>query len=700
MSKKTSYTKPGNDKPTPVFVPAMRLPLIAAAFAFLLYVGTIGHGYVLDDEGIIVNNEYVQQGIKGIGKLLTTEVWQGENAKLGYYRPLSLISFAIEQQLFGGNPHISHFINILLYAATAFFVCLLLLSVFKDYSQWFPFAITLLFIAHPLHTEVVANIKSRDEILSFLNLAVALYAILRSMQAPEINYKWLALSVLCFYLALLSKESAMVGILLAPLLLYYDNHKNNRALVIAASIFGFVLLAFQLQKYAAIGTFGGMQGADIVNYPYAENGSKLATMFLIFAWGIKLILFPYPLHYSYAYNQIPAAEFSTVGAIVGVLLAAIVLFAAYQQWKEKTPVFLALLFFIFCLAPAMAFVLLRGGIFAERFLYAPVLGFCIVVVWLLAKAFKWDIYKAPVNIGALKSNTVFSGIILTLLLAYSAQTIGRSSKWHDNLTLIAHDANHMPANCQAHLHYGTLLVTQGISSTDVANRKNKFELAAPELTKALQINPHLPEAWFQYAQAYHKLAQNADSAILLYNNAIRENAGYALAYLGLASLYESTGQQQFASYYYNKAVAANPLSVDANTYRNNHRAKTGLDIKDYPAQNIPATDDITVPGKDAAYYNTVGKQFGERGDFANALRYLQKSVEMAPTADDPLVDLAVCYAMMRNYTESIAALEKALQLNPNNETALTNIAIMYRHTGVNYKADIYTQRLQQLKGTQ
>ena len=98
------------------------LPLILVLFVVGLYVNTISHEYALDDKMVIENNEYTQQGIKGIKKILTTDMMAGmfgEGAQIvqgGRYRPLSMISFAIEQSLFGGNPHISHVLNILFYA--------------------------------------------------------------------------------------------------------------------------------------------------------------------------------------------------------------------------------------------------------------------------------------------------------------------------------------------------------------------------------------------------------------------------------------------------------------------------------------------------------------------------------------------------------------------------------------------------------
>lgn len=700
VSKKTAKPASVSTTAVPLFMPDLRLAVICAVLACILYANTIGNGYVLDDAGVITGNEFVQQGFKGIGKLLTTEVWYFQNASLGYYRPLSLITFAAEQQLFGGNAHISHLINVLLYAFTAFVLCILLMRLFNRQNPLFAMLITLVFVAHPIHTEVVANIKSRDELLSFLGLLLAMYALLRSASVSTLNYKWLVAAGVAFYLALLSKESALVGVAVAPVLLYFAGDLPYKKIAALTGLLIGVLVIYQLQKYLVVGS-SGIAGEDLINYPYARAGSKAATTFMIFAWCIKMLAVPYPLVYSYAYNQLPAAEFSTIGALAGMVLLAGIVVVIYNGVKQQSPVALALILLVVFVAPSLGFVFLRGGIFAERFLYAPALGFAILLVWGMAVLFKYNFNSTTVSLQTLTGNKVFTGVVLALLLAYAVQTVARNTHWASDYALISHDAYYAPDNCQVHLHYGTLLINDAIKSTDEVQRKEGLAKGVAELRAAIQIHPHFPEAYYQLGQGYHKLAQNPDSAIVYYNHALLENPGYAPAYMGLATLYESAGKEKLASYYYHKAVTANPRWAEAQQYRNRHKQRTGLDVTISPG--IAATGnsaDITVPGKDAGYYNDMGKAYGERGDYENAIRYLQKSLELQPGAEDALVNLSVCYAMMRNYEQSIAALEQVLQVNPTNETALTNIAIMYNHIGDKVRAEVYSKRLQEVKNHQ
>src|ERR1700733_11899449 len=141
------------------------LGIIAALFGFILYASTIGHDYCLDDVAVIKSNSFTQMGVSGIPTLLRTYYWQGScNINAGLYRPLSMILFAIEWQFFPNAPHVYHFVNVLLHALIGYLLFSLLTKLFAKTNLVFPFIVTLLFLAHPIHTEVVANIKSADEL--------------------------------------------------------------------------------------------------------------------------------------------------------------------------------------------------------------------------------------------------------------------------------------------------------------------------------------------------------------------------------------------------------------------------------------------------------------------------------------------------------------------------------------------------------
>ena len=186
-------------------------------FAFLLFANSIPNDYNMDDELVTINHRLTSKGVSAIPEIFTSPYYQDAQGYSYEYRPVVLVSFAIEHQFFGDNAHVSHFFNIVLYALCCLVLYLVLLRLFKKHFHIIPLAITLLFIAHPAHTEVVCSIKNRDEILGLLFSFLTLHSALIAIQNSK---KWLLILVpLFFTLALMSKITVISFVILIPLAL-------------------------------------------------------------------------------------------------------------------------------------------------------------------------------------------------------------------------------------------------------------------------------------------------------------------------------------------------------------------------------------------------------------------------------------------------------------------------------------------------
>jgi hypothetical protein len=201
--------------------------VILALLGFVFYANTFYHEAAFDDRMAITDNEYVQAGVAGIGDILTKDAYQsyleqrqGANQLAGgRYRPLSLISFAIEQQVMGvvheketpgekesriaGEMHERHVINVLLYIVSVITLLYFLRTIVFAGSPLPAFIAAVIFAVHPLHTEVVANVKSRDEILSVLFISLTFIKAFRYYDSRKTRN--LALALVFFFCALLSK---------------------------------------------------------------------------------------------------------------------------------------------------------------------------------------------------------------------------------------------------------------------------------------------------------------------------------------------------------------------------------------------------------------------------------------------------------------------------------------------------------------
>ncbi|MES2621102.1 MAG: hypothetical protein V4615_09630, partial [Bacteroidota bacterium] len=208
--------------------------IIIFSFSFVLYFNSVFNDYNLDDELVTQNHRLTSKGISAIPEIFQSPYFENKEGYKYEYRPIVLVSFAIEHSIFGEHAHVSHFINVLLYGL----LCMLLFIVLKDllhqYNILLPLIITLLFAAHPIHTEVVASIKNRDEILSLIFGLISLrFAILYAEQKRVFQ---LLLIPVFFLLGILSKSTIITFALLVPLTLILLTEINfKHVLLISAS---------------------------------------------------------------------------------------------------------------------------------------------------------------------------------------------------------------------------------------------------------------------------------------------------------------------------------------------------------------------------------------------------------------------------------------------------------------------------------
>src|SRR5215207_1254650 len=154
------------------------LGILITVFAFILYAQSISHDYTLDDHKVIDENTVTKKGVAGIPTIFKTDYWYGsgqDELRGPVYRPVPLIIFATVWEFFPNSPRAYHFILVLFYALRCVVLFLLLCKIFNKQGPLLPFVCSLLYVAHPIHTEVVNNIKSLDEILCFFFALVSIW---------------------------------------------------------------------------------------------------------------------------------------------------------------------------------------------------------------------------------------------------------------------------------------------------------------------------------------------------------------------------------------------------------------------------------------------------------------------------------------------------------------------------------------------
>lgn len=247
----------------------LSLPLLS----FLLLLPLLGYGFLSDDFPLIVANPRLQSWSLFFQNLLTPFFSFPTNPQLHYWRPTTLLSYALELRLWGGSPWGFHLTNILLHTANTLLLYLLLKR-FRPEGP-LPWTASLLFLLHPAHGENIAWISGRTDLLAFLFLALSL---LFRLEYEE-RKRGLSISLLFFTLALLSKEAAL---LFLPLLflLFPSKGLKNRLLLLLPYLSLLPLYLFLHQKAAStLALNRGLLWADI---PLALRSAGAYVRILLF----------------------------------------------------------------------------------------------------------------------------------------------------------------------------------------------------------------------------------------------------------------------------------------------------------------------------------------------------------------------------------------------------------------------------------
>ncbi len=526
------------------------------AFGFLLYANTLGHDFVLDDFIVTQNNRFVMEGFAGLKDIFSHGFLFGFNGMNDQsYRPLVLANLAIETALFGSNPGVHHFFNVLFYALSGVILLAFLKRVFREHSIWLPLGITALFLAHPIHTEVVANIKSRDEILSFLFGISCLYCVLKYSDSNHI--KWLIAGVTTYFLSILSKETGLAFFGLVPFTLYFFSNKNlGDILKISAVFLGAVILYFII-RFSVMDsiTFAEDMGKINNSLMGLSGTEKLATQIYILGKYVWLLIFPHPLSFDYSFNQIPGVGFGNWKVLLSlVAYLAMAGFLVYGLIRKHILSFGVLIFL--CMLVLVSNILTQvGATMAERFIYSSSLGFCLIVGYLLYHYF----YSKN---SIIKNKNIYFALLGVILILYSIKTITRNSDWKNAQTLFASGLVTAPNSARAQNHYASYLRMEAEKTQDPNQRNQLFRESVKYYDKALVIHSEYTEALYNKGVSLFSIGNPAE-AEKAYQRVLEIEPNYTNALNNLGVIYFNRKNYPQALSYWKKLLEFDPANSSA-----------------------------------------------------------------------------------------------------------------------------------------
>jgi len=608
----------------------IKLAFLLGIISLIVYANTIKNGFVLDDSTVITKNTVVSRGISAIPEILYTPYRKGFHKSINdLYRPLSLVMFAAEYQFFAKDPMPYHLINIVLFACCVIMLFLFLDKLFERKKTAVAFIASLLFALHPLHTEVVANIKSADELLCFFFAFLCLSVFVKYMQTGEM--KQLLLGAFCFFLSILSKETVITFVAVIPLIFFfYLNENKKRSVDITVSIVVVAVISFIIRfsvlSYYHANTFTAV---NIIDNALAKvdlsSQSRIATAILILGYYIKLLIIPYPLVCDYSYNTIPFVNFDNIYVLASLALYIFLgVFSIKRFLKNNKDYYaFAILFFLITISLFTNITFLLGTTMGERLLFFPSLGFCLLAALLIEK---W-LGKAPASgAGILKQPGVLA-IIIPVSIAYSVIIINRNTDWASNYTLYVSDIKKSGESSK--LNYWLGLELENVMAPDEKDPikyKAMMDEAIVYLQKAVAIDPAFTDAQVTLGHAFGHNSQD-DSAEYHDRFAMKLEPQKVDPVNNLAGVYFRRRQYQEAIEYYRKTIGLSPDYVN-------------------PYGNL------------AACYGTLGK-------FDSSIYYARMAIKVDPTFPLSYQVLATTFKIMGQADSSKKYEAIAHKNNPN-----------------------------------
>jgi protein O-mannosyl-transferase len=564
---------------------------VAVFIVFLIiglavYANSFGNQFFWDDNDEIVNNVYVQHF--DVGKMFSENMVAGAGMTTNYYRPVLLLTYAIDYKIWGLNSFGFNLVDVLLHILNAWLIFVLLYfllslrgvpprddeaipavqekrdcfaSLAMTRVFWLAFLPALIFLVHPLNTEAVDYLSGRADVMYtfFLLLALIFYyqaserndsaprgdhfrasadkEFFNFFQAKEKNKKIINYSavILFFFLSLLTKETAIVLPALAALLeLFFlaDGDWLNRIKTAAKNTWPlFLILAIYLSLHFTVFNFSHIAGAPIgCQGDYCSYGifQRLLVFGLVVLNYFQILFVPLGQHMERAVTEFGSIySWKVLAAAAAILLW---LAAAIVFWKKEKGIAFGFFWFFILLLPTSGIAVKILYPTYEHFLYLPMIGFWLAILCLIYLFF--DKVK---NIKVLPLAKIFFCVMLIACVVFwGVLTIRRNRIWREPITFYENNLKYSPQSFIEHTNLGI--------AYDEAGRVNE---AIAQYRAAISIADVYPQVHYDLANSL-VTAKQYDEAEKEYLKTIAMDPGFTLPYRNLYNLYGYLGEKDKA----------------------------------------------------------------------------------------------------------------------------------------------------------
>jgi len=622
--------------------------------SFAAYLNALSNTFVFDDVYVISGNYFIRDWQNIFG--LFTSKYFAASGELSY-RPVVTLSYFVDYSLWHLNPMGYHLTNVVLHTLNSALLFFLVQRMVRNMPL--AFLASLFFICHPVLSEAINAVSYREDLLAaaFFITAFTLYvkllasnefmyrnlsplgtgmhhgvypeqkqdssaspqndkrrrvqhdSVYHSERSEESNFYLYPLSLLSYLFALFSKEMAIT----LPLLIFFFDYLIGSCRTFTNRILRFYPGYILVTIFYLLVRFRWFHNPveSGVSYPQENLWFNFLAMLKVLASYIKLLFFPMNLNADYI---VPVASSPReMSCILSLLLIISIAVIGYRLFFHSKLLFFSFLWFFVALLPVLNIVPI-GNIMAERYLYIPVIGFCIMGSYFI-------MHMSALRLQPFHISVWF--LTLSILLGFSWQTSSRSRDWRDEFTLWSKIIAREPNSYKAHSSLGILLIKRGQEEEGIS-----------EMRKSLSMNPSYPDAYNNMGTLYEQKGMYDDAA-KEYRCALRLNPNLSEAHYNLGNTYLKTSN-------YAKAVAEYKLYLSGKG------------------------------GHPAVLYN-LGVAYMKQEMLDESIMAFQKSSRWNPMNADTHNNLGVLFARKGQLSNAIREFRAALKYNPAHPDALSNL---------------------------
>lgn len=619
--------------------------LILFLSALLLYANSFKNGYGLDDEFVTGPKNITAKGFEAIPRVFKTFHVIDESGNKYEYRPMVKVSFAIESGLWGQNVFLSHFVNTLLYVVCLLLLFKLLKLIFTNVSEFVIFSVVLIFEFLPVHTEVVASLKNRDVLLSFIFTIAAFINFLKYFDTK----KWylLLLSLVYLVLAFLSKFDVLPFLAIIPFVGYTRNNIKIKSILMVIAFFIVAYLCYKITKGLMFDR-SEIRSSRIFQYFESPLYFKF-TLVDRFTAGLNslgfyalLLILPVKMACYYGFNTIPVYSFTSYYAIIGLICTGWLIWQFFKRIKNPDMLWYGIMFFGFSISMYSNIATPAAGIVADRFVFFASVGFSLIVIYGFyfykqgnAKLESWKDLKPRQK-----------SIAIIVLLVFAGMIVKRNSEWKSKLVLFESDVKKYPNSVKLSLLASSQVMIHINDNSNVIpdNQKlQKVRHAEKVLLNAIRIDSSCDVCYNNIAHILLSVENDPQSALPYLLKGFERDSTKKETACNIGIAYYRLGRAEEAKPYLFKAV-----QLDAkHEFTVPYEVLQDLFIKTNPQEGVKYFQRELKKGYHQEFLNVLlGKSFFEVGDTLNSIKYYQQALTINPnnqTVNDFVTDLEVKY---------------------------------------------------------